>query len=58
MHNKNEEEFESQYREMFGLTHDDLPALMIIIIHKQTYKFKFEKEMTLKNVAEFLNDFA
>ena len=43
---------------MFGLDRNDLPALMIIIIHKQIYKFKFEGEMNLKNIAQFLNDFS
>lgn len=44
--------------DMFGLKRNDLPALMIVIIHKKVYKFKFEGEFNLKNIATFLNDFS
>lgn len=58
MHNKIEENFEREYFEMFGLKKSDLPALMIIIIHKEIYKFKYEGELEIKKISKFLIDFS
>lgn len=57
VHNKNKDEFERHYLEIFGVEKKNLPELMIAMINKRTINYKYQGPFVAKEILQFIYNF-